>query len=87
MLVYICVISSLVCFILYVIDRRMRDEPIDWLTAFKVSLVGALLSGGGGYAFGGDLTQVAEVKEAVQAVQAAIPQEVAQEMFVGIPTF
>jgi len=80
MLVYITVISSLVCFILYVGDRRMREEPIDWMTALKVSAIGALLSGGAGYAISGEV--VPQVVEAVPQVA-----EVAQEMFVGVPTF
>lgn len=85
MLVYITVISSLVCFILYVGDRRMREEPIDWITALKVSAIGALLSGGAGYAISGEV----DVK---QVVEVALPQvaqtsEIAQEMFVGVPTF
>ena len=87
MLVYICVISSLVCFILYVGDRRMRDESIDWTAALKVSLIGALLSGGGYYV--SDFTQVAEVAQVVEVAQTTVPQvtELAQEMFVGVPTF
>ena len=86
MLVYVCVISSLVCFILYVGDRRMRDESIDWVTALKVSAIGALLSGGVGYSL---TSEVVDIKEVVEAVQTQVPQvaEIAQEMFVGIPTF
>ena len=85
MLVYVCVISALVCFILYVGDRRMRDESIDWITALKVSAIGALLSGGVGYSLTSEAVDIKEVVEALPQV----PQvaEVAQEMFVGIPTF
>jgi hypothetical protein len=84
MLVYVCVISALVCFILYVGDRRMRDESIDWTTALKVSAIGALLSGGVGYSLTSEVVDIKEVVEAVQVPQVA---EVAQEMFVGVPTF
>ena len=84
MLVYICIISSLVCFILYVGDRRMRDESIDWVTALKVSFVGALLSGGVGYSL---TSEVVDIKEVVEAVQVPQVSEIAQEMFVGVPTF
>jgi acyl-coenzyme A synthetase/AMP-(fatty) acid ligase len=83
LLVYITVISSLVCFILYVGDRRMREEPIDWITALKVSAIGALLSGGAGYAISGEV----DIKDVKQVVEAAQVPEVAQEMFVGVPTF
>jgi hypothetical protein len=82
MLFYIAIIVSLLCFVLYVIDRRMRDEPIDWMTALKVSVVGGLLSGGTGYAMGDP--EVAEVVEKVAEV-ASKPET--QEMFVGVPTF
>lgn len=86
MLVYICIVSSLVCFVLYVGDRRMRSEPIDWLTALKVSAVGALLSGGGGYALSSP-ENVSEVVEKVVDVVSQTTPNVAQEMFVGVPTF
>ena len=81
MLFYIAIIVSLLCFVLYVIDRRMRDEPIDWMTALKVSVVGGLLSGGTGYAMGDQ--EVAEVVEKV----AEVSKSDVQEMFVGVPTF
>jgi uncharacterized membrane protein YsdA (DUF1294 family) len=81
MLVYIAIIVSLLCFVLYVLDRRMRGEPIDWITALKVSVVGALLSGGTGYAMGdGEVTEVIKVAEVVSKTDT-------QEMFVGVPTF
>jgi uncharacterized membrane protein YsdA (DUF1294 family) len=83
MLVYIAIIAALICFILYVLDRRMRGEPIDWVTAGKISLVGGLLSGGTGYALS-DTPEVAKVVETVAT--AATPTDV-QEMFVGVPTF
>ncbi len=88
MLVYICVISALVCFILYVGDRRMRDESIDWTTALKVSSIGALLSGGVGYSLTSEVVDIKEVVEALPQVS-QVPQvaEIAQEMFVGVPTF
>ena len=86
MLLYIVLIVSLLSFILYVLDRRMRSEPIDWITALKITSVGALLSGGTGYALSSeDLSQVVEkVAEVVKEVPVS---EVAQEMFVGVPTF
>jgi dihydrodipicolinate synthase/N-acetylneuraminate lyase len=88
MLVYIVLIVALLCFILYVIDRRMRSEPIDWMTALKVTSVGALLSGGTGYALSSeDVSQVVEkVVEVVKEVPVPV-SEAAQEMFVGVPTF
>jgi hypothetical protein len=84
MLLYIAIIAALICFILYVLDRRMRGEPIDWVTAGKISLVGGLLSGGTGYALS-DTPEVAKVVTAATAT-VATPTDV-QEMFVGVPTF
>jgi len=81
MLIYIAIIVSLLCFVLYVLDRRMRGEPIDWIIALKVSVIGALLSGGTGYALS-DSTTVAEVAQVVEVLK---PDN--QEMFVGVPTF
>jgi len=82
MLVYILVISALVCFILYVLDRRMREESIDWFTALKLSLIGSLLSGGVYYTMGSE-----EVSEIVEKVAEVASPDLAQEMFVGVPTF
>jgi len=62
----------------------MKEEPIDWVTAGKVSVLGALLSGGTGYVMGGSDPEVAQVVEKV--VEVASKPEV-QEMFVGVPTF
>ena len=61
----------------------MRSEPIDWVTALKISSVGALLSGGTGYALSSE-TPVAEVVEKVAEV---VGQPEVQEMFVGVPSF
>lgn len=85
MLVYIIAIVSLVCFILYVLDRRMRGEPIDWMTGAKISVVGGLLSGGVGYATMAE-PEVAKVVETVATATATATTDV-QEMFVGVPTF
>lgn len=82
MLVYIIIVVSLVCFILYVGDRRMREESIDWMTALKLTLIGGLLSGGTGYALGYDFFESVPITEVVE-----VAKDVAQEMFVGIPTF
>jgi len=85
MLIYIVVIVTLLSFILYVVDRRMRSEPIDWLTALKITTVAALLSGGTGYSLSSD--DVTEVVEKVAEVVSKTKPEVVEEMFVGVPTF
>jgi hypothetical protein len=64
----------------------MRGEPIDWVTAGKISLVGGLLSGGTGYALS-DTPEVAKVVETVASAATATATTDVQEMFVGVPTF
>jgi len=85
MLLYIVLIVSLLSFILYVLDRRMRSEPIDWITALKITSVGALLSGGTGYALSSE--DLSQVVEKVAEVVKELPVESAEEMFVGVPSF
>ena len=76
MLLYIPVAIAIVCFILYALDRRAKEEPIDWITAAKLSLFGGLISGGLVYSLSGEIT-LPEVLE--------VPT--VQEMFVGTPAF
>lgn len=81
MQVYIAVTVALIAFVLYALDRKFRSEPIDWLSAAKLTTVGGLLGGGITYA-------VSSPEAAVEAVKAALPEMApVQEMFVGIPTF
>ena len=78
MLVVASVAVALVAFILYVLERRTKQEPIVWEDAFKLSLFGGLLSAGVVFA------STAEVaKEIVGAGDVAS----LQEMFVGTPAF
>ena len=81
MLIYIAVIVALICFILYVLDRRFRGESIEWLPAIKITLLGGLLSGGIAYI-------VSSPESVTDLVKATVPETApAQEMFVGVPTF
>jgi hypothetical protein len=84
-LVYIALVVALVCFILYALDRRMKSEPIEWMSASKLTLLGGLLSGGIAYT----VSSPEVVTETVTAVvNAAAPvAEATQEMFVGVPAF
>lgn len=78
---YIALAVALICFILYALDRRFKGEPIEWLSASKLTILGGLLSGGITYTFSSPEV-VAEV------VQTVVPEAPAvQEMFVGVPTF
>jgi len=77
---YITVAASLICFILYALDRKFRGEPIDWITASKLTTIGALLSGGIAYT-------VSTPETVVEAVKTVVETPAVQEMFVGVPTF
>jgi hypothetical protein len=80
MLLYISIGVALVSFILYALDRRSKEEPIDWFTAFKISLFGGLISGGVAY--------VSQSPETVELVKEIIPEvPIVQEMFIGSPSF
>jgi hypothetical protein len=79
MLLYITVAAALICFILYALDRKFRGEPIDWMTASKLSVVGSLLSGGIAY--------TVSTPETVVEAAKVIETPAVQEMFVGVPTF
>jgi hypothetical protein len=78
---YIALAVALICFILYALDRRFRGEPIEWMSASKLTVLGGLLSGGIAYT-------VSSPEAVVEAVKSVVPDApVAQEMFVGVPTF
>jgi uncharacterized membrane protein YdcZ (DUF606 family) len=71
---------AIVCFILYTLDRRSKGEPIAWDTAGKLSLFGGLLTSGVVFA------TTAELPAVTETVKELVP-EMAQDMFVGKPTF
>ena len=78
---YIAIAASLISFILYALDRRFRSEPIEWLSAAKLTMMGGLLSGGIAYT-------VSSPESVTEVVKAVVPEAPAiQEMFVGVPTF
>jgi hypothetical protein len=59
----------------------MRSEPIEWMSAAKLTIMGGLLSGGIAYT-------VSSPESVVEAVKAVVPETPSvQEMFVGVPTF
>ena len=68
-----------VAILLYVYDRRSKQQPIDVLDAAKLGVGAAAIAGGVTYAVGGDA-----VADAVQSVAAVLPE---QEMFTGKPEF
>lgn len=71
---------ALVCFILYALDRKSKNEPIAWDSAGKLSLFGGLITSGIVFA------TTSDIPATVEAVSNVIP-DAAQDMFVGKPTF
>lgn len=69
-------IVGAVVFVLYIWDRRTKQQEIDIGDATKLSLGASALAGGVAYAMGGN-DEVASVIETVQSA--------AQEMFIGKP--
>lgn len=81
MIVITAVAVALVVFILYALERKSKDKPIDWIDAGKLTLFGGLLSSGVVFATTSDVAST--VAETVTKVD--IPS--VQDMFVGVPTF
>jgi hypothetical protein len=76
---YISTAVALLCFILYVLDRRSRSEPIDWTSAFKLSTFGSLIAGGIAFVLSPS-TSMTDLK--------IIPEIMpTQDIFVGTPSF
>jgi hypothetical protein len=78
---YAAALVAVVTFVLYALDRRAKGEPIDMMTALKLTLFGGLTSGGVAYA----TTTGESVLETVNAIVPEIPA--IQEMFIGEPVF
>jgi hypothetical protein len=70
-------VVAIVAFILYVWDRKAKDQPIDIMDAAKLAVGAGGVAGGVAYAVGSE-----DAMEAVTSVAAS-----AQEMFVGKPEF
>jgi len=81
MIVIASVAVALVVFILYALERKSKDQPIDWFDAGKLSLIGGVISSG--VVFATTTDGVADVVESVTKME--LPN--VQEMFVGSPTF
>ena len=80
MLVITSIAVALVVFILYALERKSKDQPIDWIDAGKLTVFGGLLSSGVVFATTGEIPDVVQTVTKVD-----IPT--VQDMFVGIPTF
>lgn len=79
-MLYISIAVALVSFILYALDRRSKQEQIDWVTAVKIMVFGGVLSGG--------IVYIAKTPDVLEIVNEIVPEgPIIQEMFVGKPTF
>lgn len=81
MLVITSIAVALVVFILYALERKSKDKPIDWIDAGKLTIFGGLLSSGVVFATTG------EIPDAVIETVTKVDIPTVQDMFVGIPTF
>jgi hypothetical protein len=81
MLVITSIAVALVVFILYALERKSKDKPIDWIDAGKLTVFGGLLSSGVVFATTG------EIPDAVIETVTKVDIPTVQDMFVGIPTF
>lgn len=70
-------VVAVVAIVLYVWDRKSKQQPVDWFDAAKLGLGAAGISSGVAYTVGGD--SIATIAETVTTAT--------QEMFVGKPEF
>lgn len=82
MLVVSGIAVGLIAFILYALDRKAKGEPIAWDTAAKLTMFSGLITSGVVFA---TTAEIPAVVETVKEAAGELP--VAQEMFVGVPTF
>lgn len=73
-------VVAIVAIVLYVWERRTKQQPVEWTDAAKLGVGAGSIAGGVAYAVGGDA--VSDAVERVADVAVA-----AQEMFVGKPEF
>ena len=71
-------VVAVVALVLYVWERRTKQQPIDVIDATKLALGASGIAGGVAYAVTGS-------EDAMEAIQTVT--ETAQEMFVGKPEF
>lgn len=82
MIGYVAIGVSLITFIIYALDRRSKQEPLDWIVAAKLSFFGGLIASGVAYI---STSTTTDLKDLVSEIKPEIP--VVHEMFVGVPSF
>lgn len=78
-LLFIGASVALVCFIIYALERKSKNEKIVWEDALKLALFGGIISSGVVFA-----TSIENVKEVVSTLPTTSGT---QDMFVGTPAF
>ena len=78
MIVIAAVSVALVCFIVYALERRSKNEPIVWVDAGKLSIFGGIITAGVVFATSSEV-----VADAVKTME--IPS--VQDIFVGKQSF
>lgn len=78
MIVIASLAVAIVCFIVYALERRSKEQPIDWIDAGKVTIFGGIISAA---------VVFAVTTEVVSDVVKEIDIPAVQDMFVGKPTF
>jgi hypothetical protein len=76
----IVAVVVVVTIVLYIYDRRSKQQSVDVFDAVKLALGAGSIAGGVTYAVGGE-----NVSEVVETITKAA--DVTQEMFVGKPEF
>lgn len=82
MIVIAAVSVAMVCFILYALERRSKSEPINWMDAGKVTVIGGIITASVVFA-----TTTEVIADAVKAVDLPGVAAATQDMFVGKPSF
>jgi len=78
MIVIASVAVAIVCFIVYTLERRSKEAPIEWIDAAKLSLFGGLITAG--VVFATSTNVIADTMKNME-----IPA--VQDMFVGKPSW
>ena len=82
MIIVASVAVALVAFIMYALDRRSKEQDLDWFQAGKVSLLSGLITSGVVFSTTADIPAVTEgVKTVTENAQ------IIDDMFVGTATF
>lgn len=76
----IVAVVVVVTVVLYIYDRRTKQQPVDLADAAKLAMGAGSIAGGVTYAVGGE-----GISQAVETITKAA--DVTQEMFVGKPEF